>query len=131
MVYVVNTHTGTFVLYDVPMFFFLYLATITSWHTRNTAWTNSTRLTRKTILTINRQYTIITLMIDKRKRTNKNWLKKFTRSPLLPYWPRSPFSPIRPWLPARPPGPLRPRSPGTPGKPCGPEEKIKKSIFFC
>jgi len=49
-----------------------------------------------------------------------------TRSPLLPYWPRSPFSPARPVIPGRPTGPLRPRSPGIPGKPCGPKQQQKK-----
>lgn len=51
---------------------------------------------------------------------------KLTRSPLLPYWPRSPFSPPRPEIPGRPDGPFRPRSPGTPGKPCGPRERERR-----
>jgi hypothetical protein len=58
----VYAQTGTFDLL-MSHSVFSYLATITSWYTGNTAWTDSTRLTRKTILTINRQCTIITLNI--------------------------------------------------------------------
>jgi hypothetical protein len=63
--YPVNICTWTFTLLHLA--FFLYLASITSRHTRNTTWTNSTWLTWETILTINRQCTIITLFIKRKK----------------------------------------------------------------
>ncbi len=40
---------------SVTSLIFLYLASITAWYTRNTTWTDSTRLSWETILTINRQ----------------------------------------------------------------------------